>query len=303
MEIRAARGALAAASLEPEAIDLTMVTSFIGDRLGTGNAVYLAASLGLRNPAWNFETACSSSVVGLHTAASLVRSGDYQRILVVVSTSNSVQVTDTDTLGWFVGDGAGAYVVEPAAEEYGLLGWKTINSIETIDMFVIQSVPKAEGGTRFYTVAHPEANRIARETAEPYLRTTVEGALAMAEMSLSEIDYWVFNTPNAWYADFCAQVLGVAKERYHSMYSTYGNIGAALMPTTLYHDLYAGRIRPGNVVALYSIGSTSTSSAVILRVGNIALGPYPTKPNTKDGLAVSSLSVARPERISRSEDS
>ena len=293
MEIRAARGALEAASLRPDEIDLTLVTSFIGDRLGTGNAIYLAAELGLRNPAWNFETACSGSIVGLHTAASLVRSGDYRRVLVVVSTSNSVQVTDTDTLGWFVGDGAGAFVVEEAPAGYGLLGWKTINSLETIDMFVIQSVPGSNGGTRFCTAAHPEANRIARDTAESYLMTTVDGALAMAEMSLADIDYWVFNTPNAWYADFCAQVLGVEKGRYHSMYTTYGNIGAALMPTTLYHDLHAGRIRPGSVVALYSIGSTSTSSALIFRVGDIALGPYPTKPDTKDGLAISSVAMAK----------
>ncbi|WP_394850092.1 hypothetical protein LZC95_21855 [Pendulispora brunnea] len=294
MELRAARGALEAASLGPDDIDLTIVTSFVGDRLGTGNAIYLAKELGLRTPAWNYETACSGSLVGLHTAASLVRSGDYRRILVVVSTSNSVQVTDVDTLGWFVGDGSGAFIVERVPEGYGLLGWKTINSLETIDMFVIQTVSTPQGGTRFCTAAHPEANRIARDTAQPYLKTTVEGALAMADMSMKDVDYWVFNTPNAWYADFCAQTLGVEQGRYHSMYTTYGNIGAALMPTTFYHDLHAKRIKPGDVVGMYSIGSTSTSSALVLRAGDIALGPYPTKPSTKDEVAISSIAIAPP---------
>ncbi|HWL86014.1 MAG TPA: beta-ketoacyl synthase N-terminal-like domain-containing protein, partial [Polyangiaceae bacterium] len=264
--------------LSPSDLDLTLVSSFVGDRFGVGNAAYLAKELRLRAPAWNFETACSSSVVGLHMAASLLRSGDYRRILVVTSTSNSVQVEEDDTIGWFVGDGAGAFVVEPVERGFGVLGWKTINSVETNDMFVIHSVPETAGSTRLCTSANENASGMARDTAEPYLRTCVDGALAMASMTVREVDFWVFNTPNAWYADFCARVLGVDSSgpaRYHSVYSRYSNIGAALMPATLYHALDEKRVGPGAVVGLYSVGSTSTASALIMKIGDVALGPRP----------------------------
>src|SRR5690606_29679038 len=143
------------------------------DQLGTGNALYLAGELGLQAPAWNFETACSGSVVGLHMAATMVRSGAYRRVLVVASTSNSVTSADDDTLAWFIGDGAGAFVVERVPEGYGVLGWKTINSIETTNMFVIHSVAQPDGTTRLLTKASPNANAIARAVAEPYLRVCV----------------------------------------------------------------------------------------------------------------------------------
>ena len=278
MELHAARGALEATGYTPDDIDLMLVTSFVADQLGTGNALYLARELGLRAPAWNYETACSGSVVGLHMAATMVKSGLYRRVLVVGSTSNSVTSADDDTLAWFIGDGAGAFVVEPVPEGYGVLGWKTINSIETTNIFVIHSVAQPDGSTRLLTKASQRANAIAREVAEPYLRVCVDGALSAAGMRTSDVDFWLFNTPNAWYADFCAKLLGVEKGRYTSVYERYGNIGAALMPATFYHALHEKRVPPGSVVGIYSIGSTSTSSGVIMRVGDIALGPYPERP-------------------------
>jgi len=282
MELAAAEGALEAAGRTADELDLVLVTSFVGDRFGVGNAAFLAQEMELTAPAWNYETACSGSVVGLHMAASLVRSGEYRRVLVVASTSNSVQVDDHDSLGWFVGDGAGAFVVEPVAPGFGLLGHHTISSVGTNDMFVIESVPDGDGGTRLHTRADPLAAEMAKTTAEPYLRACVEGATERAGVAAQDVDFWVFNTPNAWYADFCAATLGVAPGRYHSVYPRYANIGAALMPATLYHALHEGKVRAGDRVGMYSIGSTSTASAAVLRVGDVALGPYPEPPPVRD---------------------
>lgn len=291
MELEAARGALSALRISPDELDLTLSSSFVGDRFGVGNAPYLARELGLRTPAWNFETACASSVVGVHMAAELVASGAYRRVLLVVSTSNSVQVVDSDSIAWFVGDGAGAFVVEPASEGEAILGYHTLNSVGTNDMFVIRSVPDGDG-TRLTTVADPRAAAMARDTAEPYLRECVGGALARAELSAADVDFWIFNTPNAWYADFCARVLGVPERRWLSVYPRYANIGGALMPATLYHALAEGRVQPGDVVGCYAIGSSSTASALVMRVGRVALGPFPSRPAVEDADAQDAMRAA-----------
>jgi 3-oxoacyl-[acyl-carrier-protein] synthase-3 len=282
MELTAATGALAAAGLHPSDIDFTLVSSFTGDRLGVGNAAYLAAELELAGPAINVESACSGSLAGLALATELLQSGERQRVLVVVSTSNSLQVKDDDSVGWFVGDGAGAFVVEAAPADFGVLGMHIVSSVKTNDMFVIYSVPDGEYATRLETLGNPRTGAIARNTAEPYLREVVDAALAKAKLSLSDIDFCVFNTPTAWYADFCAQTLGVPRDRYHSVYPRYANIGAALMPATLYHAIQEGKVSPGDHVLLYSVGSTSTVAAIVIRVGDIALGPYPTPPAVPD---------------------
>jgi len=289
VEVRAAADALAAAKLSVDDVDLALTASFPGDRFAVGDSAYIAEKLGLRAPAWNFESACSSSVVGLHMAHSLIRSGDYRRILVVASTSNSVLCVDLDGLSWFTGDGAGAFVVEAAQDGSGVLGMKTINTVETNDMFVIHSTPRADGGTRLTSSASPHAGAMGRDTAEPYLRACVDGALASANVRASDVDFWVFNTPNAWYADFCGQTLGIEPSRYLSVYAEYGNMGAALMPTTLHRALQTGRVGAGDLVVLYSIGSTSTASAVVMRLGEIALGAPPERPTTSDGPSMSSI--------------
>lgn len=282
MELTAARDALDAAGVEPKDVDLTLVTSFMGDRLGVGNATYLAAHMGLGGPAWNFESACSGSLVGLLQATSLVRSGDYNRVLVVASTSNSLQSSDEDSLAWFVGDGAGAFVVERVESPFGVLGGRVIPSVETNDMFRIRVRDDGQGGTRFVTEAGPHTAAIVRDVGEKYLRHAVGAGLANAGLDLADVDYWVFNTPTAWYAEFCARVLELEPERYHSTYERYANIGAALMTANLYHGLADDRIRTGDVVGLYSIGSSSTSACAIVRVGDVALGPYPDRPEDAD---------------------
>lgn len=289
IEAAAARGALAAAGLGVGEVDLTLTASFPGDRFAVGNAPFLAAELGLETPAWNFESACSSAIVGVHMASSLIRSGEYERILVVVSTSNSALSMDTDNLSWLSGDGAGAMVIERSEGETGVLGHKTINTVVTNDMFVIHSTPTRDGGTRLTSTTSPNAGALGRDTAEPCLRECVSGALESAGLAATDVDFWVFNTPNAWYGDVCAEVLGLPPDSFLSVYPRYGNIGAALMPATLHEALRSGRTGAGERVLCYSIGSTSTASAVVLRLGDVALGPAVSAAASVDGPSMASV--------------
>lgn len=292
MELRAARGALDAAGMQPSDVDFTIVSSFVGDRFGVGNAAYLAAELGLSKPAINYESACSGSLVGLRLASQLVSAGAHERVLVVCSTSNSVQVLDDDSVGWFIGDGAAAMIVAPESPGRGVLGAHIFNSVETNDMFVIQSFQHGEDQTRLETLGTPRSGAIAKNTAAPYLHRAVQGALADAGVSIEQIDFFVFNTPTAWYADFCARELGVSESKYLSIYPRYANIGAVLMPAALYHALHERRVAPDALVLLYSIGSTSTAAAIVMRAGEIALGPYPERPAKVDADAPAPPAVA-----------
>jgi 3-oxoacyl-[acyl-carrier-protein] synthase III len=290
VELAAARGALDAAKLTAADIDLVLTQSFPGDRLVIGNAGYLAAALDMKSPVFNFESACSGSLVGLQLAFSLVQGGVYRRVLVVASTSNSAITIDDDALSWFVGDGAGAYVVEESSDGSGVLGWHTINSIESNDMFIVSPVLEhpLSRDIRLVCKPTPKTASIVASTAEPYLRKCTSEALIKAGLCTTDIDFWVFNTPAAWYADFCAAILGVEAGRYHSIYPKYANCGAALNPAALYHAIYEKKIGAGATVLLYSIGSSSTASAVVLRLGDVALGPYPPAPLHTDAEGIAS---------------
>lgn len=278
IELRAARDALAAAHMSPQDVDAIIVSSFTPDTLGAGNAAYLTRELGISLPAWNLESACCGTVVGLQSASALVRAGEYRNVLVVVSCTYSRMLDASDSLAWFMGDGAGAFVVGGVSPGEGVLGTKLIGTQETCGAFLVEPTVDSEGKAAIRMRAgNGTAGRLMRENSAQQLRTCVDAALDAAGVSLQEINFMVVNTPVAWFARFCARVLGIDPERTISMYPAYGNIGAALTTANLYHAALSGKIRAGDLVLMYAVGSVSTAGATVMRWGDVALGPPPTR--------------------------
>lgn len=276
LELKAAERALAAAGMSPQDVGAVTVASLMPDTFGLGNAAHLTRRLGMSVPAWNLESACCGTVVSLQNATALVRSGEYKSVLVIVSNSNSRVLEDTDSLSWFMADGAGALVVGEMPEGEGVLGMKVIGTQETCNAFVFEMEADPAGKARIRLRAGDEsAGRLMRERSAIQLRTCVDGALAAAGVSLSDINFFVFNTPVAWFAPFCARELGVDRDKTINMYTSYGNIGAALTTANLYHAAQAGKIRRGDLVLVYAVGSVSTAGAAVMRWGDVALGPPP----------------------------
>lgn len=277
LEVKAARDALSAAGLSPSDVDLVFVGSFRSDLVGVGNAAFVARELGIRAPALNLESACSSSVVALHTACGLVRAGFYRRVLCVTSCTYSRDLDEADSLAWFLGDGAGAFVVGEVDRDEGLEAFHTVSTTDTCNTWRFDL--ELDGGEpRVRMRGAPDTGKILRASSTHYLRECVHSVLTAAGLRLEDIDTFVFNTPTAWFHDFAARALGVGHDRVVSTYPLYSNIGPALMPANLHHALSHGVAKPGDRVLLYSVGSVSTASAAILRLGKVGIGPRPARP-------------------------
>jgi 3-oxoacyl-[acyl-carrier-protein] synthase-3 len=271
LQVDASRRALAAAGLGPSDVDLTICSTFYADQLDVGNGAFLAGALGLRGGMFNLEAACASSVIALHTAAALVRAGAYDNILVAVACRYSHVTNTSDTLSWFLADGAGAFVVGRAREGEGVLGQHTVHTAETCGAFYpeLEVLPSGQPAVRMR--ADKKAGETLRAYSEVHLRACVAGALTSGGVSLSDIDFFVFNTPTAWFAAFAASALGVDPERVANVYPKTANIGPALMPAGLHESASAERIKPGDLVLLYAVGSVSSASAVVMRWGDVSL--------------------------------
>jgi 3-oxoacyl-[acyl-carrier-protein] synthase-3 len=272
IEIDAARRALTAARLAPDDVELLICSSFLPDQVGVGNATPLSKQLGLRGAAWNLETTCSGALIALQNAAALVKTGQVKNALVVISCTYSRVADEDDTLCWFLGDGAGAFVVSatPPGSEY--LGAHSKNTGETCNTFFYEVVPDPVKGARIRMDCTPETGRVLAETSTTYLGACCEGAAEAAGVKLADIDFFVFNTPTAWYAEFCRNSLGVPEERSVDTYPEYANIGPSLLPVNLYKAAESGRLHKGDLVLLYTVGSVSSAGALVMRWGDVALG-------------------------------
>jgi 3-oxoacyl-[acyl-carrier-protein] synthase-3 len=272
MELDAARRALAAAHWSPNEVDLVLVSSFLPDQFGPGNAAYVVRDLGLRCPGINLESACSSTLVALNTAVALIQSGQHRNALVVASCSYSRLAPPSDTLSWFMGDGAGALLVGEVPEGTGWLASHTVHTAQSCGTFRLDMVVDENGkpGPRMF--ASKDTAKIINELGEPSMRECCSGALRKAGLSISDIDFLIVNTPTAWYADFAAQVLGIDRSKTISTYERYANTGTALVAMNLHAAASQGRIKPGDRVLFYAIGSVSTAVATVIRWGDVALG-------------------------------
>ncbi len=291
LEARAASEALAAAGLGPDDLDLAIVSSFLPDQIGVGNAAFLARELGLRCPAWNLESACSAALVALEVAASLVRSGAHRTILVVISCTYSRVAPETDTLAWANGDGAAAFIVGPVAAGEGLLASKTINTAEGCGAMYYE-IDAREDGPRVRMRSGANAGAMLREVSDRGLRECCAGAAAKAGVSLADIDFFAMPAPMAWYAAYCASELGIPRTKLVNTHPIFANTGPVLTPTSLFYAARTGRIKPGDLVMLYTVGIVSTASAAVLRWGEVGLGPTPVEldidPQTGDASPKSS---------------
>jgi 3-oxoacyl-[acyl-carrier-protein] synthase III len=271
LECRAAKDALEAARLEADEIDVAIVASMFSDRVGTGNAVYLAEELGLKCPAWNLESTCSSALVALQNARALIQTGEYRNALVVVSQIGSNSVDEKDSLSWSMGDAAGAFVVDFFKGDRGILGSKIVSTGNTCGAYTHELVTDEEGKSRMLTKTGENASALA-ETAVDFVRECCQGAVAAAGLTLKDIDFFAFNTPTAWYANVCAKALGINSERTIDLYPYYANIGPVFPIANLYHAAMEERINENSLVLVYTNGASATAAATVMRWGDVALG-------------------------------
>lgn len=274
LEAQAARDAVAAAGLSLQDIDLAIVGSLIADQVFPGNAAFLCRELGLTGSAFNIESACSTGLQGLHIASTMVSTGQYKNVLVVASCAYSRNVDVKDTLSFFIGDGCGAFVVGEVPEGEGFLGFKTKHSAETCEAFH-HDIPGDPALPAIWMHTGKNTSKQIRESGTVAVRESCLAVARAAGVELSDVDYFVFNTPLPFYHRMCARSLEIDVDRTTNYYPRYANIGPALLPVNLHHAACEGKIRKGDLVMLYTIGSASSYGATLVRWGDVGLGPEP----------------------------
>jgi 3-oxoacyl-[acyl-carrier-protein] synthase-3 len=279
LEIGAAQDALAAAHLTAADVDLILCASWLpNDFVAPGDAIWIAEALGVHAPAWNIESACSSGLVCLQTAHSLIASEQFKRVLVVMSSTNSRHVAVDDTLGWISSDGAAACILEPArpGEDDGVLAAFSRNTAETCGVFLHALTTNPNGHAVVQMQVGQKGSKALRESVGPELvRRCCDAAADKAGVRLDEIKFFAFNTPLAWFSSLCVNALGVTPDRTINLFPRFANLGAPYPAINMFFGAHEGKLSPGDLVMIYTVGSVSSAGALVLRWGDVALGPLP----------------------------
>lgn len=272
ISVPAAKTAAAVAQVDLNTVDLLVSATFPSDQVGIGEAAFLARALGLSRSAWNLESACSSALVGLDVACALVEAGRHERVLVVTSCIYSRVTDPSDTLSFTSGDAAAAFLVEPCGVDDGVLARHDVHTAETCDA-IHYELRVADNKPVMRMATRAGARDALRDVAERTVLECCNGAAEKAGVKLADITAFVPNAPTAWFAAFFARRLGVDRERVVDIHPWLGNVGPALWPIALHHAALNGRIKKGDLVMVYSVGSVASAAAAVIRWGDVALGP------------------------------
>ncbi|MFD2527888.1 beta-ketoacyl-ACP synthase III [Flavihumibacter stibioxidans] len=255
--------------MDPAEIDCMIVATVTPDMVFPATANIVCDKIGAVN-AWGYDmsAACSGFLFALTTGATYIESGRYKKVVVVGADKMSaiIDYTDRNTCVIF-GDGAGAVLLEPNTDGYG----------------VLDSILKTDGSGRHYLnmkaggSAHPASietvtNRehFAYQEGKTVFKFAVKG---MADVSAEllernnlkgdDIAWLVPHQANLRIIDATAERMGLPKEKVMINIQRFGNTTAATIPLCLWE--WEKQLKKDDKLVLAAFGGGFTWGATLIR--------------------------------------
>jgi 3-oxoacyl-[acyl-carrier-protein] synthase-3 len=255
--------------IHPEEIDCLIVATVTPDMVFPATANLVCDKLGAKN-AWGFDVsaACSGFLYSLTLGATLVESGRYKKVVVVGSDKMSAIVDYSDRATCIIfGDGAGAVLLEPNEDGYGVL-----DSILRSDGSGCQYLHMKAGGSKkpasIETVMAKE--HFIYQDGQPVFKFAVKG---MADVSAellernhltgNDIAWLVPHQANKRIIDATANRMGLSAEKVMLNIQRYGNTTAGTLPLCLWD--WEKQLKKGDNLVLAAFGGGFTWGATLVK--------------------------------------
>jgi len=267
----AVTGLLEKTGIRPEEIDLLICATVTPDYAFPATANIISDKCGLKN-AWSFDinAACSGFVFALHTAAQFIEAGTHKKIIVVGAEKMSMMTDYTDrTTCVLFGDGAGAVLLEPTMEDYGIM-----DAIMKTDGIGRSFLFQKGGG------AVKPASQETIDFREHYIYQEGQSVFKFAVVGMADISVEIMERNNlksedvAWLVphqanlriiDATARRMGLTKEKVMINIEKYGNTTSATIPLCLWE--WENQLKKGDNLILSAFGGGFTWGAIWIRWG------------------------------------
>lgn len=270
LAVAAAQKLFAGGTCHPEEIDFILFCTQSPDYFLPTTACILQDRLGLPTSAGalDYNLGCSGFVYGLSLAKGLVETGQATNVLLLTAETYSKFLHPDDrSVRPLFGDAAAATLVRgrPDAPAGGL-PWIGPFVFGT-DGQGMDNLIVAGGGMR----RPRSANHLYMNGPEIFtfaLRVVpqaVKALLARAEMSLDDVDLFVFHQANRYLLEHLRDKLRIPPEKFVLALSHVGNTVSSTIPIALKDSLDRQLLAPGKLVLLVGFGVGYSWSATLMR--------------------------------------
>jgi 3-oxoacyl-[acyl-carrier-protein] synthase III len=276
MAAEASLRALAAAQLEPAAIDCIIATAALPHQAIPATAVLIERRLGLDGsgvPAFDVNATCLGFLVALDTAGALILAGRYETVLIVAADMPSRGTAwDSPTVKAHFGDGAAAAVVRRSTDPaLGVLAIAFETYSEGAEACQFRAFgsgldPHADLGAFLQATWFEMDGPLAFRVTARHLPGLIVRVLARAGVCLEQIAAVVPHQGSALGIEHVRRHLGVPLERVINLFATHANQVSASLPITLDIALESGLVRRGDLVLLVGSAAGITLGAAVVRL-------------------------------------
>lgn len=267
----AALRALACAGLRPADLDLIIFGTCSMDEQVPNMASGVQKRIGAVNAgAMDVNTACTSYLYGLTTAAAMIRQGIVNNVLVIGGELISPLMDWTNrNVAVLFGDGCAATVLQPTDLNEGVRADKLGCYGEVREILQVHGMGQRYAN-RGWVLGDTQW---VFEGQEIFKRAVVgmsqacETVLAAGGIGADDVDLVVPHQANLRIIEAVAKRAGIPMERCFVNVQRYGNMSSATVPVALVESLEAGRIGAGANLLLTGFGGGLTWSAHLLRWG------------------------------------
>ncbi|OEJ34480.1 beta-ketoacyl-ACP synthase III [Streptomyces subrutilus] len=254
---QAAGKALAGAGLTPDDIDLVLVATSTAIDRSPNMAARVAAKLGMgASPAvMDINVVCSGFTHALATADHAIRAGSASRAL-VIGADKMTEITDWNDRSTCVltGDGAGAAVVEAAAEPgIGPVLWGSVPEMG--------NAVRIEGSPPVFAQEGQSVYRWTTSRLPPLARKVCEKAGVLPE----DLAAVVLHQANLRIIEPLAARIGAVNAVVARDVVDSGNTSAASIPMALSKLVQRGEIATGAPVLLFGFGGNLSYAGQVIR--------------------------------------
>jgi 3-oxoacyl-[acyl-carrier-protein] synthase III len=293
MGVEAATIAIERAGIAPQDIDFIIFATLCPDYYFPGCGVLLQRAMKMKEiGALDVRNQCSGFVYALSVGDQFIKSGMYKNILVVGSDKHSFGL-DFSTRGRNVsvifGDGAGAVVLQPTADEKrGVLSTHLHSdgeSAEILAMFnpgthanhwtkeKLADFDEAELGEMFMSHAmidkaqlfpNMDGPAVFKKAVEKFPEVIME-SLNANNLQTSDLRLLIPHQANLRISQFVQKKLRLSDEQVYNNIQKYGNTTSASIPIALCEVWEQGKIKEGDLVCLAAFGSGFTWASALLK--------------------------------------
>ena len=272
----AAERALADAGLEPKDVQMVIFATLSPDHVFPGTGCKLQPKLGVPVGAaiLDIRQQCTGFIYGLSIADQFIKTGMYDRILVIGAEVHSTGL-DRSTRGRDVtvifGDGAGAAVVMPATDDGSVIHSTHLHADGNYAMDLTVEYPssiehpqcgpeKLDGVRQF---PHMKGKQVFKHAVTRMPEAIFE-ALVRNGRNIDELKMLIPHQANLRINEYACKLLGLGPERVYNNIQRYGNTTAASIPLALDECKKEGLVKKGDLVCLAAFGAGFTWGSALI---------------------------------------